>query len=113
MPDYAPQRHTVSVNETVIVSCDFTGKLSDDGTPELLTGTPTVSEVETAELQISEEAINVDPVTIDGTEVPPGRAVQFKLTPPAATKGNEYELLLVCSTTGGQVRDGGIFIKVN
>ena len=70
----APQLPSVAVGETSNGAVDFSGVL-DSG--ELLTGTPTVEEQTTSDLTSSNKAVNTAALTIDGSSVAIGEAVQF------------------------------------
>lgn len=72
----APQIQCKTVSEIRNGAVSFVGKL-DSG--ELLTGTPTVVEVTTSDLTISNVAVNTAALTINGLSVAIGQAVQFKV----------------------------------
>lgn len=65
------------VGETLPYSVDFQGKL-DSG--ELLTGTPTVEEVSTSDLTISNKVVSTSALVINGKTVAAGKAVQFTVS---------------------------------
>jgi len=66
----------------------------DDG--ESLTGTPTVTEMTTSDLTISNESVSTAELVISGSRVPAGKAAQFKaLGQQAATV---YKLKVSCTT---------------
>lgn len=73
----APQVRTVDQAEVRNVAVDLRGKL-DEG--ELLVGTPTVTEVTSTDLTISNNTINSDAETIMGLVVPAGQAVLFRVS---------------------------------
>jgi hypothetical protein len=101
----APQVPTQSVNEERFHAISFSGKL-DVG--ELLTGTPTITEIDTALLTITSKAVNTVALTVNGLTVPIGEAVQCKVVGAGMTPGVRYRILVVCSTDAGQIVDGEI-----
>ena len=101
----APQVPTQSITETRFHAVSFVGKLD---TGELLTGTPTVTEIDTAHLTISNKAVNVAELTINGSTVAIGQAVQCKVVSSAMVAGTLYRILVTCTTTAGQVLNGEI-----
>jgi hypothetical protein len=97
----APERPQLAAGAVGLGSVSFVGAL-DSG--ELLTGTPTVTEVDTddaavapATLTIENVAVNVAALTINNKSVAIGQAVQFKVSGQAA--GNSYRLRIVVATT--------------
>ena len=104
------------VTEGEIVSCgvDFEGKLDAD---ELLTGTPTVQELDFAgvpiagDLTIAGITKNTAEETILARKVAIDRAVMFNAQGFIATK-SPYHLLISCSTDKGQKRQGYLRIPV-
>lgn len=101
------QQKTASEVRNVAVS--FAGKL-DSG--ELLTGTPTVTEVTTTDLTFASQAVNTAALTINGVSTAIGRAAQFKVT--GGTAGTTYEITVSCGTdaTPAQTLYGTIKLKV-
>jgi len=81
MPSIASQRGEMSAGATRNVAIDYTDKL-DSG--ELLTGTPTIVEVTTSDLTLSNKVVSTGALTILGNTVATGAAVQFKVV---ATSG--------------------------
>ena len=73
----APEIPGQAVGEVRIHSVDFRGRL-DSG--ELLAGTPTIDEVTTTDLTLTDNVVNVIALTINGQTVAIGQAVQFKCT---------------------------------
>jgi len=100
------QQKTVSEVRNVAVS--FSGKL-DSG--ELLTGTPTVTEVTTTDLTFASEAVNTAALTVNGESTPIGEAVQFSVT--GGSVGT-YEIKIAVGTdaTPAQTLYGTIKLKV-
>lgn len=101
----APQLPTQSITETRFHAVSFVGKLD---TGETLTGTPTVAEIDTAHLTITNKAVNSAALTINGQSVAIGQAVQCKVTSSAMVAGAAYRILVTCATTAGQVLNGEI-----
>lgn len=79
--------------ETRLCAVSFAEKL-DSG--ELLTGTPTVTELTTADLTIDNVAVNVAALTVDGESAAIGQAVQFRVAGQQA--GTTYSLRVQCGT---------------
>jgi len=97
---------TVSAVRNITVS--FSGKL-DDG--ELLTGTPTVTEVTTTDLTISNETASVGALVVNGVLTPTGEAVQFSVT--GGSVGT-YQITIAVNTDSlpAQLLYGTIKLKV-
>lgn len=89
----APERHKKVDSEVRNVAVSFANKL-DSG--ELLTGTPTATEVSTTDLTISDVAVNTAALTISGVSVAVGEAVQFKVS--GGTAGVKYKVRVTCAT---------------
>ncbi len=102
MPIKLEQRPTVSVGETEIVSIDYTDKLDAS---ELLTGTPTVTEVTTTDLTLTNKVVNTAEARILGRDVDIGKAVQFKVS--GQKINTQYSIRITVSTDSGRtlVRD--------
>ena len=101
------QEKTASAVRNIAVS--FVGKL-DDG--ELLSGTPTVSELVTTDLTITNEGVNTAELTISGKSVPIGQAVQFSVA--GGTAGRSYKITISVATdsTPSQTLYGTITLDV-
>ena len=82
--------------------------LLDDG--ESLTGTPTVVEVTTSDLTISNAAVSAAALTINGESVATGKAVQFKVT--GGTAGTTYLLRITVSTDATPAQTFERYVKV-
>ena len=78
---------------TRLVSVSLTGQL-DSG--ELLTGTPTIVEVTTTDLTLSNKAVSTAELTISGRTVAIGQAVQFKVV--GGTAGTKYTIRITVAT---------------
>ena len=92
MVDIAPQCHNMSTAETLNVAVDMSGKL--DGA-EVMTGTPTITEVTTSNLTLSNKVVSTAELTINGATVAIGKALQFAVS--ASTTG-DYTIDLQCGT---------------
>ena len=97
MSNLAPQRHKKTAGETRNVSIDMRGLL-DEG--ELLAGTPTIAEVTTSALTISNEAVSTEALMINGDLVPIGQALQFRVA--GGSAGHTYSIRCSVSTDAGQ-----------
>lgn len=108
----APQRNTKTVSEVRNIAVSFSGKL-DDG--ELLTGTPTVIEVNPSSpqaLTFSNIAINTSILTINDISTPTGEAVQCSVSGGVANAA--YTIKVSCGTdsTPAQTLYGTITLRV-
>jgi len=90
----APQRHSKTESEIRNIALDMRGKL-DAG--ELLTGTPTIEEVDTTDLTLSSKALNTAIITVNGLQVPVSQAIQFLVT--GGTAGTTYTIRVTVTTT--------------
>lgn len=95
-------------NETRTAVINLSRRLDDD---EQLSGTPTIVELSTSHLTISEEAINDDEITVDGFPVAEGKAVTFLVAGGQATK--EYIVRATVETDAGQTVVGTTTFRVN
>jgi len=102
MPIKLDQRPVISVGDTDIAKIDYTDYL--DST-ELLTGTPTVAEVTTTDLTLTNKTVNATEVRILERDVAIGKAVQFKVS--GQKINTEYSIRVTASTDAGRtaVRD--------
>ena len=89
----APQIPCVLDGETRNGKASFANKL-DSG--ELLTGSPTITELGTTDLTIANAAVSTAALTINGVSVDTGEAITFKASGFVANK--IYRLLLQCGT---------------
>jgi len=104
----APQLPSISSGETRFCAVDFSGKLD---TGELLTGTPTVVELDPpspAILTISSKAVNTGALTINGATAAIGEAVQFTVSGTSISKGVVYRILITCGTDASQTVQGEV-----
>lgn len=89
----APQRGTKLASEVRNVAVSFVGKL-DVG--ENLTGLPTVVEVGSADLTISNVAVSLVELTINDVKVAAGRAVQCRVS--GGVAGTRYVLRVTATS---------------
>ena len=82
-----------SVSENVNCAVSFVNLL-DSG--ELLTGTPTIVEVTTSDLTLSNKVVNTAQLTINGETVAIGQAVQFHAQ--GGTAGTDYDIRITATT---------------
>ena len=83
----------ISAGAKRIVSLDLTRDLD---TSELLTGTPTVTEVTTSDLTIANKAVSTAALEIKGKTVAIGKAVQFSVM--GGVSGTTYEIRVSVGT---------------
>lgn len=88
----APQIGTKKASEVRNAAVDFSGKL-DSG--ESLTGTPTVTATPSG-LTFANVAVSTGTLTINGSSVAAGKAVQFKVT--GGTSYLMYDVSVSCGT---------------
>lgn len=107
---YAPQIQCMASTETRNVVVDFQDRL-DSG--ELLTGTPTATEVTTADLTIDNVAKNSSSLTVLGRSVAANQAVQFRVT--GGDAGTTYVVRVTCGTdaTPPQTLSTDVRVKVS
>lgn len=88
----------ISVGDTDVVSVDLQDYL-DSG--ETFTGsTPTIVEVTTTDLTLSNKAVNTSTLIVDGRSVGIGQAIQCKVSGQLA--GRTYRLQFTCATTASR-----------
>jgi hypothetical protein len=95
MPTIANQRGEMSAGAARNVAIDYTSELAKTG--ELLTGTPTITEVTTSDLTLSNKAVSTASLTILGETVAIGKAVQFKVSAGSGLLG-QYTVRITVST---------------
>ena len=88
-----PQRVCMTDAETRAVKVSFASDL-DSG--ELLTGTPTITEITTTDLTLANKAVSTAALTILGKTVATGAAVQFTVT--GGTAGSVYDVKINVGT---------------
>ena len=106
----APQIHEKKVSAARNIAVSFSGKL-DVG--ELLTGTPTIVEVTTTDLTLSDKVVSTAILTINGVSVPINEAVQFHVEA-GGTAGTQYKILITVGTdsTPAQTLVGVVLVDV-
>lgn len=77
---------------------------------ELLTGTPTVTELSTSDLTISNEGLNGSEIEVDGETHSASQAVQFKITGQLAATGS-YRLRVDVDTDASPAQKLSGFIE--
>jgi len=105
----APQVRSVYPGEVRNVAIDFTFQL-DAG--ETLSGTPTVSALSGYGVTFSGQQINASAITINGTVVAIGNAVQFTADATSAASGATIRLLITCGTSASQTLKGIVTMVV-
>lgn len=105
----ATQRQEKTASETRNVAVSFSGKLDSS---ELLTGTPTIVEVTTSALTLTNKVVSTASLTINGLTVITGEAIQFTVA--GGTAGNAYTIKISCGTdsTPAQTLYGSLIIDV-
>lgn len=89
----APQKPTVAPGEVRNFAVSFANVL-DSG--ELLAGTPTVEEETTTDLTIASNVVSTAALTINGSSVAAGAAVQFKAS--GFVDGTSYRIKITVAT---------------
>lgn len=102
MPVLAPEIIDIGPEELRNVAVDFSGKLD---TSELLTGTPTVLEVTSTDLVLTNKIVSTGALTINGVSVAAGLAVQFTVDPVGATKDKTYQVDIVATSDASNAQD--------
>ena len=105
MAGTAPQLNEMTLAEARNFAVDF-GSMLDAG--ELLTGTPTVTG--DASLTITNKQVSAAELTINGSTVAIGEAVQFKID---ADTAGYYTVTITCATDASQTLEGRIRIRVS
>jgi hypothetical protein len=100
------ESHEQGPGETVTYCADFTNKLREN---ETFTGNPTVTEITTTALSISNEArLTADFTDPLGNTVAAGKGVVFTVSSvdlDAAGGDVNYTIRVLCTTTTGDVRE--------
>lgn len=112
MPEYAPQIHPISRKEVRSVAVDCQGNLEDD---DVITGAPTATEVGTDHLDITDVQISTEALSINGANVPIGKAILFKVDArdPSVRHRWTYGISLVFDTAGGERVEGGVRVRTD
>lgn len=103
----ALERPEVSPDQRYWASVSFSGILGSD---ETLVGSPTVEEVGTNDLTISNVSVSTTALTINDKTVPIGKAVRFYFY--GALAGRIYQFTATASTTSSpaQVLSGRLYV---
>lgn len=106
---FATQRPCKTASETRNAGVSFANKL-DSG--ELLSGTPTVVEVTTSALTLTNKAVNTSALTLDGQDVAIGEAVTFTVA--GGSAGVRYHIRVNVDTDAGvtQTLYGDVYLEV-
>lgn len=105
----APERPVAVPGETNLCSVSLVGIL-DSG--ELATGTPTVTEVTTTDLTISNVVVNTAALTINSKTVAVGKAVQFKVIGQLVAS-SPYTLKITVATDSTPAQSKIVFVKLD
>lgn len=110
MTQTAPQIPTKTESEVLNGAISFVNRL-DSG--ELLTGTPTITELTTSDLTITNNAVSTAQLTINNETVAIGQAVQYTVS--GGNANTTYTLIVSCGTdsTPGQTLYGRVQIYVD
>lgn len=99
MPNTAPQRRTKTVGETRNVAVSFVDVLDAS---ELLTGTPTVLEVTSTDLTLTNKAVNAQAMTVNGVACLAGQVVTFTVA--GGVAGTTYDIRITVSTNASNAQ---------
>lgn len=103
----APQQYCKHASESVNIAIDVTGEL-DSG--ELATGTPTIVEVTTSDLTIDNKGVSTTALTILGTSVAIGEALQCRVA--GGTAGTSYTIRCTFTTDATSAQTRMVDIKL-
>ncbi len=95
MTIYATERYTAVADEVFNVAVNFKDKLD---TGELLTGTPTITEVTTTDFTIGSKVVNTAALTINGETSAIGQAVQCGVTVASSPTLGPHEITISVDT---------------
>lgn len=112
MPEFAPQKQPISRLEKRICSVDCSGNLDGIAT---IVGAPSVDEVGTSHLALTDVQVNTTAVTINGRIVPPGKAVLFACDArgPNVKPGWTYKIHIEFDSDTGERIAGGVKVKTD
>lgn len=88
----------ISQGDTDVGAVDLQDYL-DSG--ETFTGTPTIVEITTTDLTLSNKTVNSSPMVIAGRNVAAGQAIQYRVTGQLA--GKTYKIQITGTTTASRV----------
>ena len=106
-----PQVPTLSVGDEEVLSINYTDAL-DKTTGELLTGTPTATELDSSDLTISNVGRNTQTVRILGKNVVTNKAVVFKVIGQKEDKEYRIRVSAVTDSTPARTLVRDIKFKV-
>ena len=104
------QRPRKQASEVLNVRCDFRDVLHPN---ELMTGTPTITEVTTSDLTLTNKAISNTELMILGEIVGIGEAVTFTLAGGSASTDYTLEVQIGTDATNAQTLRALLEIRVN
>ena len=107
MTKFLPGLRTVSSDAVEVVAVDESFEL-DSG--ETLTGTPTVTEIDTSDLTITNKALNTSSMTINGNTAAVSCAVLFKISGQKA--GKLYHIKYTVATTSNPSRTLAWIVRI-
>lgn len=99
MPNTAPQRRTKTVGETRNLAVSFVDVLDAS---ELLTGTPTVVEVTTSDLTITNKAVNNASMVVNGETCLAGQVVTCTVA--GGVAGTDYQIRITVGTNASNAQ---------
>jgi len=106
---YATQIRQKSSSEVRNVAISYADKVESG---ELLTGTPTITEVSSSDLTLSNKIVSTGALTINGVSVAAGAAITFTVA--GGTAGTTYDIRIQCGTdaTNAQTFDDHVQLEV-
>lgn len=115
----AAQTHTLTLGATRKITVDYSPELDPGptgGTPETLSGTPTVTVSPTTvpPLTVGTASVSGAVLNVNDVDVLAGQAVQFSVSggKAAAGAGTDYTLTITVSTSTGETLVDTITVKV-
>jgi len=107
--EFAPQLSDKTVSEVANAAVSFGPKLRSG---ELLTGTPTVAEITTTGLTISNVAVSTAIEIINGVSTAVGEAVLFKVVGGSASTTHKIKITVTTDSTPAQTFVRGVKLLV-
>ena len=106
---FATQIRQKGSSEIRNVAVSYADKLE---TSELLTGTPTITEVSSSDLTLSNKIVSTGALTINGVSASAGQAITFTVA--AGTSSTVYTIRIQCGTdaTNPQTFDDHVKLEV-
>jgi hypothetical protein len=108
MTQTAPQRPCFVESEVFTPAVSFLNLLRSG---ELLSGTPTVTEITSSDLTIDNVARNTGTITIDGVSHEASQAVQFRVASGHVATTGHYRLRIDCDTDATPAQTLSVFIE--